>query len=252
LFLLVGHTHEDIDQLFGVVCGLIHRKRHYEVPEDLMTFLLANLAAKFEQKGEELRVARLTTVRDFTSWLAPLNVTLSNAFANRDGIEAPHAFSFKLRRDLLPSERAWFQNRAASRRPSPGVQVQESDEDVMCCVKTYMRDIDLQQALVLALPADRCSRVAATGPANVVPMHEMGPKTIESLLLLAQMCETELDLPRAARGLQDLVRKRVYTFLVDEWLTRECQPQPSVATMGGNPFFAHLPATSWQLVARHR
>jgi len=252
-FLMVGHTHEDIDQLFGVVCSLIQRKHHYEVPEDLMAFLQANLASKFTLKGEEFHVVRLTTVRDFAAWLAPLNITLSNAFANRDGIEAPHAFAFKLRRDLLPSERQWIQN---PRRP--GVQqsrrpgVQESDEDVMCCVKTYMRDTDLQQAPVVVLPADRRGRVASASPINIVPMHEMAPKTVEDLLLLAQTCDTELALPRAAQALHNLVRKRVYALPTDEWLARQCPPQPSLAAVGGNPFFAHLPESSWQLVARHR
>jgi hypothetical protein len=252
-FLMVGHTHEDIDQLFGVVCSLIQRKHHYEVPEDLMAFLQANLASKFTLKGEEFHVVRLTTVRDFAAWLAPLNITLSNAFANRDGIEAPHAFAFKLRRDLLPSERQWIQN---PRRP--GVQqsrrpgVQESDEDVMCCVKTYMRDTDLQQAPVVVLPADRRGRVASASPINIVPMREMAPKTVEDLLLLAQTCDTELALPRAAQALHNLVRKRVYALPTDEWLARQCPPQPSLAAVGGNPFFAHLPESSWQLVARHR
>ena len=110
----------------------------------------------------------------------------------------------------------------------------------MCCVKTYMRDVDLQQAPVQVLPADRCRRVATAGPVNVVPWHEMGAKTIEALLLLAQAFETELDLPRAAQGLQDLVRKRVYTFPADKWLTLECQPQPAVVAAEGNPFFCTI------------
>ena len=105
---------------------------------------------------------------------------------------------------------------------------------------------------VLVLPAGRRDRVAASGPVNVVPVHEMGAKTIEQLLLLAQECEMELGLLRAAQALKDLVRKRVYTLPADRWVTRVCQPQPAPDGAGGNPFFEHLPATSWQLAARLR
>ena len=247
-FLMVGHTHEDVDQLFGVICSLIQRKRCYEVPEELMAFVQSNLEAKFREKGEKLYVDRFTTVRDFAAWLSPLQVTLSNAYANRQGIEAPHAFSFKLRRDLLPAEHAWMRGQAQPRRRGPGVT--ESDEDVFCCVKTYMRDVELQQAPALVIPADRRGRVAAGGPVTIIPLHEMGAKTIEHLLLLAQECEMVLDLPRAAQALKDLVRKRVYVLPSDTWLTHECQPIPVVDGGGGNPFFQHLPRNSWQLVAR--
>ena len=112
-----------------------------------------------------------------------------------------------------------------------------------------MWDIDLQQTPVVVLPAERRSRVASATPVN---MHESTPKTVEDLLLLAQTCVSDLGLPRAAQALHNLVRKRVYTFPPDEWLARQCPPQPSLAAVGGNPFFAHLPESSWQLVATCR
>lgn len=251
LFLMVGHTHEDVDQLFGVLCGLLQRKRTFEVPEEVMAFIRANVDVKFKDKGEELHVERLTTVRDFADWLAPLNVTLSNAFANRDGVEAPHSFSFKFRRDLLASERAWLAEPSQPRRRGPGVPGSpELQEDVFCCVKTYMRDTELQQAPTLVIPADRRVRVPTAGPVNIVPLHEMKGKMIEQYLLLAQECEMELDLPRAAQALKDLVRKREYIRPPDQWLTRICQPLPTMEDETGNPFFRHLPATSFQLVSR--
>ena len=57
---------------------------------------------------------------------------------------------------------------------------------------------------------------SSTRPINIVPMHEMAPKTVEDLLLLAQTCDAELGLPRPAQALHNLVRKRVYTFPPDE------------------------------------
>jgi hypothetical protein len=84
--LMVGHTHEDVDQLFGVVLTLILRKQHFEEPGELMSYVLTSLSGHFAQRGEELSVQKLTAVRDFIEWLAPTGVTLHNAFSNRHGI----------------------------------------------------------------------------------------------------------------------------------------------------------------------
>ena len=46
MFLVVGHTHEDIDQLFGVVVSLILQLGAFETIEELMEHLLEELRAK--------------------------------------------------------------------------------------------------------------------------------------------------------------------------------------------------------------
>lgn len=53
----------------------------------------------------------------------------TNCWGNRDGIEAPHAFSYKLAQELAPSDKAWI--------PS-GVLDSCHPRDVFCCVKAYM------------------------------------------------------------------------------------------------------------------
>lgn len=243
LFLMVGHTHEDVDQLFATVVALILRKHDFEEPEELMSFIHANLRGRFEQKSEELYIERLDTVRDFVAWLSPLGVTLYNAFMNRGGVEAPHSFSFKLRRDLLASERAWFTSRCPTSR-SP------NDDDVFCCVKTYMRDMDLQQEPVLAIPAGHSKLVKTAEPVGILPMHEMAPKTIEDLLLLASTCERELGLSRAASALTNLVLKRQYRLPPKGWLGQVGEPRPALGVDEGHPFFPHLPKSSWKLLAK--
>ena len=93
-------------------------------------------------KGEELHVEKITHVHDFSSWPEPIKIELYNAFANREGIEAPHSFTFKLRSDLTRKEQGMI--RPTSRDAKGG------DLDVYCCVKTYMHSNALQQLPVLS------------------------------------------------------------------------------------------------------
>ncbi len=81
-------------------------------------------------RGEELVVETIEHVRDFGKWLAPLRIDLYNAFMNRHGIEAPHAFTYKMRRDLTWSEKVMM---------PPMYAYNEGEEsDIFCCVKTYI------------------------------------------------------------------------------------------------------------------
>jgi hypothetical protein len=66
-FLRVGHTHEDIDHLFGIVCTLVHQSL-FETPEELMDFLAVSLAERFQKKGEELTCSMVSDIRNPT-WL---------------------------------------------------------------------------------------------------------------------------------------------------------------------------------------
>ena len=127
-YLVVGHTHEDIDQLFGVVLGLALQRIKWQTKHDLAAALVANLRDRVAARGEELIVQTLGVVRDFQSWLQPLGVELYNAFATRAGIESPHSFTFKMRKDLVLSEGSMLPPRHADGDVG----------DVFCCVKTYM------------------------------------------------------------------------------------------------------------------
>ena len=66
MFLVVGHTHEDIDQLFGVVVSLILQLGAFETIVELMEHLLEKLRAKVVAKQELVTCACLTEIRDFS------------------------------------------------------------------------------------------------------------------------------------------------------------------------------------------
>jgi hypothetical protein len=157
---MVGHTHEDIDQLFGLMVQWLLRKRTWETPEQIMEYLESKKGPQFHSRGDGFQARRLGAVRDFKSWLEPLGCHLFNSFGTRDGIEAPHSFAFKMRQDLSQSDR-W--------RGVPGVRgVREDPRDVFCCVKTYMRDHALQQEPVLTIVASR-ARCPGKAPLNTCP-----------------------------------------------------------------------------------
>ena len=83
-------------------------------------------------------------------WLEPQMVTIYGCCGNRDGLEAPHSFAFKKRSDLSVHELAQVQ----------GCKVrgfEEHPEDVLCCIKAYVRDKQLQQSLSLF-----CQRASMT------------------------------------------------------------------------------------------
>ena len=105
-FLMVGHTHEDIDQLFALVLWLLVRKSGFETPLEILSFLKRELQSHIEAKGSVLEAVQLTAVHNFATWLWPLGLALSGAFLTRQGIEAPHSFAFKFGSCLCADERA--------------------------------------------------------------------------------------------------------------------------------------------------
>lgn len=243
LHLMVGHTHEDIDQLFSVCTALLKAKRSWQSPQEVLEFLRASLAPKARNRGEELVAVQLPVVRDFGAWLSPLRVHLHGAFMNREGVEAPHSFSYKRRRDLAASE-------AQMLARSPGVQEWRGPlhpEDILCCVKTYMRDPHLQQPPVLVLPHGRLP-LTTPEPHQAVRLKALTTRQIDHYLELAQLCGEKLDLPAAQKALVDHVKVREHPTVPQGWLGEpgHCHAAPPPSS---NPFFPHLPASSFQLLA---
>ena len=237
-FLVVGHTHEDIDQLFGVVCSLILQMCSFQTVKELMEYLLEKLKAKFAAKTELVTHTCLTAIRDFSRWLEPLNRTVWNCWGNRQGVEAPHAFSFKLGCDLDVCERQWL----GPESRSLGVS-----EDVYCCVKTYMRDTQLQQAPAMILPAGRVDRLIGE-PSEVCSRHPLGKTKQDNYMKLAEKLKDN-GLSRGAKALHDLVFDRSFSLPKFPWLVNGWRVQREDRSDSGNYFFRHLPASSWQLFA---
>ena len=259
-FLMVGHTHEDVDQLFGFICKHIFRRHRWEVVEDLMGYLDAIVGPHVAQKAEECWVTKLDIVRDFDSWLAPQRVRLYGAFKTRDGFEAPHSFCYKRRVNLLSAERLQVEGQRSAVDSSraaryAGYSDSNADpRDVFCCVKTYTRDRRLQQAPALVLPADRCALVPTPAPTQALPVA-ISPERASNLEVLAALYEKEAyGYYRAARSLRALANPVAPTLPPPGWLDEP----PGFDAEGlleptDNPYFSHLPDTSWNLLVKfHR
>ena len=81
-------------QFFGIILILVLRQgTPFETPSDLVVALKEKLTGRVLEKGEEFHVEVLMGVREFWSWLAPIGITLHNAFVSREHIVAPHALS---------------------------------------------------------------------------------------------------------------------------------------------------------------
>ena len=246
LYLMVGHTHEDIDQLFAVILFIMLQLRTWQTPAELLDHIVSKLQAKVSSKGEVLIAVQLSSIHDFKSWLAPLNIELDWAFKTRQGIEAPHAFIVKMGASLSNAERAMM----ALLPGNPTVE----HTGVYCCVKAYMRDTKLQQPPVYCMPTERASRVLTAAPAALLPRTPMSESDIQTFLRLARLCTEELDLPLAGAELSKLVRERGFYQTRFAWLESFHQEHwlEALSAQTSNPHFPHLPETSWTLTARLR
>ena len=182
-----------------------------------------------------------------------MNVELTNCFQTREGVETPHAFSFKLRRDL----HSWdvvetcrdgdpnpLEPPATRRRFEPAT----SPMDVTCSVKMYMRDVKLQQPPLRILTPCRADRVVGSTPASIVPRKPLSKDEVTHYLQLESACLNALECPAAAAALHDLVHRRDYPLPCSGWMDSiGAAPLPIPET--SHPFFPHLPASAWKLQA---
>lgn len=245
--LIVGHTHEDIDQLFGMILILVLRRIKFQTKEELCMKLHEIMQPRIAAKGEELVVETIVNVRDFGTWLAPLRIDLYNAFGTRLGIEAPHAFTYKMRRDLTWSEQAMM---------PPTYAYSKGEEcDIFCCVKTYMRDRRLQQHPLCVLPASRCRAAGMlASPTTMLPRLVFKEKFITQLRELAAILRSEVyALHRGADALDELADgPGVPAFPSAIWLETPAWDPRAPIVPSGNELFPHLPDSSWNLMVRFR
>ena len=244
-FLMVGHTHEDIDQLFAMICQYVIRRHRWQTPDEFRRIVQESLAQKVTEKGEVLVVRGLRCIRDYSAWLEPQMITLHGCWGNRDGFEAPHSFAFKKRNDLSVHELAQVQGRRVR-------GFEEHPDDVFCCVKAYMRDKRLQQPPLVVLPRSRRDRVQ--GRPNIVEPIRMTDDRASQLEAMAAVIEQDhYRYYRAARALRELANDRATPPLpAPGWLEEPPVPPPPVVDEG-NEHFGHLPDISWHMHARfHR
>lgn len=239
-FLMVGHTHEDVDQLFGIITSLLLKMViGFETAVELCRELYQFLGSRVREKGERLFTTQIHGVRDFAAWLSPLGAEPYNCFANRNGINAPHAFSFVRRRDAG--------SRDAGSRVAHGNPL-----DVMCIVKAFMRDEQpTPWSPVLALPADRINRVAHNVPTTTVPRRPFSAKELDNIVKLEGACK-KLGMSAAAEKLKGLLGNRTHVLPPLQWLSSPPLPQNPTVEQPRNQYFAHLPQTCWRMFVRFR
>jgi hypothetical protein len=102
---------------------------HFETPEEMLEILCQGLREKVAAKHEQLNATHLTSVRNWGAWLADLDMGLSNCWANRDGLEAAHSFSYKLYQQLSTTDLAWLSHEET---------LEAHPMDIYCCIKAYM------------------------------------------------------------------------------------------------------------------
>ena len=250
-YLMVGHTHEDIDQVFSLLVSQVIRRYRYETVQDLKQYMEAVLGPAFQAKGEAFKAIELNSVRKFTDWLAPLGVVQHGCWQSRHGIEAPHSFCYKLYMDLTGEEKSkcshhrWF-----------GAAM---DKDVMCCVKTYMRDTHLQQLPLCVLPADRLDRVHTLSPERSVGPCMTLPEMERFKVIANVLDDRRYGYHKAAASLRLLVERSSVTGpLVPEldmatpWLSKVNPDRAPLVYPDTNPFFSHLPDSSWHMKVQIR
>ena len=208
-----------------------------------MAALQCKLTERISAKGETFHVETLTGIREFTEWLAPIGISLHNAFVSREHIVAPHAFSYKPRRSLTPREQR--QLRELGGRGAQG----GNDDDVFCVYKTWMHSTTSKGPL-LCCPVDRRDNVVRPYPGAVLYREPLSAQQENDIRSLANLLEKpQYNLGRGAAALRAYIDgDDHYELPPAGWLASVEQPGPASPDTG-SAVFPHLPDTSWNLLA---
>ncbi len=250
-FLVVGHTHEDVDQLFSVLLALVVRRRRFHTPEELVTQIQIAMAGVFVQRTEEVSASLLGHVFDFGAWLDAEGIHLHNAFVSRAGVDAPHSFCYKLREDLTAEEAAAVTGR-------PGLPAPDM-EDVFCITKRWMHS---EQAAppVLVLPRERLQLLQTPGPIDAktkpVPMTQQRKRELEDLASHLEAMTEDWGMGfsyfRAATALRRLAAGDIPQPAAHTWLWGAYPARTGPLAVTRNRYFNTIPEMAWSLLIRFR
>lgn len=101
--LRVGHTHEDVDALFGVISSILASTTDtLQDPHDAADLLQNNLGELFADRDELCKVFYVAGVRQVAELLKVVTIGLEGAFATTrnalgEKAEAPHSFTYVAR-----------------------------------------------------------------------------------------------------------------------------------------------------------
>ena len=132
-YLVVGHTHEDVDAFLA------------DSTSDAVSVLKQALQGKADALNEQLLVEECNSVHTWADYFSNLGVSLSNAFLpTKKSGPVPYSFSYKRRMDLSARELSQLAARERSGK--------QNDVFVIC--KARMCDTNALKP-VLTLPAER-------------------------------------------------------------------------------------------------
>ena len=247
-FLRVGHTHEDVDQMFAVLLSLVLRRIQFQRPCELCDAIQVAMQNVIHARGEELLVSHLTHIRDFKAWMDVCHVGPEGCFLPREGIDAPHSFIFKLRMDLSYAELQLLESNV----PRNTRRFTLDPLDVFCLTKHFMSDTVVDPPTLL-IPNERFDRLSAA-PGVSCDMKSMSPQRQVELQHLADALEKMSahwenghSYFRAAQELRLLVLGRDAHASTDRFLQRPSLRRQVPALAGNNPYFGNLPGVNWRM-----
>ena len=249
-YLIKGHTHEDVDRFMGELLPIMRRHKWEDI-DQLVSVLDSGLQARATHVKEKVVVQHVQAVRDWESYLEPLNVHLSNTFRSRKDRNAQpgqverstaHSFSYKRFADLSSVERSKISKiRGRSHHP----------DDVYAIVKTRMHhDASEAHDPVCTMWAERLESLNDASGLQCVPQCDLNEKRQAELKQLAKKLD-EYKYHTGAHALRRLVQQTDEDLVVPNitWLDGMGTAQmPSLVTTG-NRYYAHLPEISWPLLA---
>ena len=250
-FLPVGHTHEDIDLVFGILLANVLRRYRVQCPEELCTMIEIGMRDWATKYGLECHCSVRDLILDFYGWLDHQGVHLHNCWASRQDVQAPHSFAYKRRHGLTDAELA----------ATPVQCPADSPCDVYCIVKHRMHSLHPNSAPVLVLPYARLVAMPSTSPRQWENPRAMTNKRIRALMQLADTLENTTEdwgpsfsYFRAACALRQLVQARGGDTGPPpaSWLDTAGYPTQPAVRDTGNVYFGHLPDMSWRMLATFR
>ena len=257
-FLTVGHTHEDVDQIFGIICERLRSAGHWDTPAALARIIHEGMAEHFRACGMGISVEEFGATRYFHPWISQCGCELYNAFAQRsnkqESLTPLHSFSYKRREHLFPEEKAMLTAGSTRSPDAPGAS------DVFCLTKVYMHETKLHQPPLMVLPGAKAGLVLPrAGPSSLKETRECPhDKRRSDLRDMAQELRNPANrllqyyLPATAdyydalvQGSQRRMPARSVFLASSRCVGRGIQPT-------GNEQFPHLPHSAWRLMVRFK
>jgi hypothetical protein len=218
LSLRTGHSHEDIDAMFGDWSNVLVKQPTLETREDFRNVL--------SKKFPETIFTILTAVRD---WKDYFNTGLVKFEGMGNSVGAAHSFVFVKRKDYDVGKHGEPTIAFTTHPPSP--------HDVILLVRQYMQSQELSQEPLVVIPAASAKNIMHQSMPNILPRMEYSVAQSKSLESRAKKLEQfPYKLTRAADYLKSLARNEV-TDVCESLVHKFVFPQP-------DGMLAH--AVAWQ------